>query len=737
MNTMIKKSLTIVLIVALLFNYTVTAMAAPSRNTGTVKYLSDIVLIQANSDEKADAIFAELQKEENGAFETKIQLDLNNGGENKVYLAYKSSTNVDDAITDIAVMNMYGDFTVGSYEQIYNASLEKYLEVANDYRIMAEEFKRNYAANDAGALTAYRQMNYYYIEEDGVKTYMGDYFLNFPEDGTQFAKVLFNGNLNIVANLRSLMSMAIGDTATTLKDRITASYAMAETDSSIYSNFAYEEVAEALKTQTQEMKDQINTLPDEIQSIEESDLEDEYKENAISLATQNLENANAYFELLNEITFGDNKLGDLILETPVLETALFFPIAAAATQAEALMMEYNSFYTLLLYDVLETLGAELDAALADVEKDYEPLSVYYGVQNDLAEGTIGVTGDAQLLTSTTGRSFFSEAVDDSVITILGNVGFGVLGAAGIASIIGGSVYLSAKRAAAEAVYKPLAESYALAVKDYNTIHKTLNHWVNSYSSMVQYPSHIPMADKVYGPHIEEYSRQIVNAHKEMTKASEALNAVNPGLSGGQIALGSFFITLGAVMIGISIWQLIEINSKYEPTYTDIPDNMVSVVTDETYGDRFINYKNVPSYYYDGDTIQTRENDTNGYDGNQWVSLYYTKNYEAGNCMTTSADLIATETVRSGYSAIHLFAHQSNYNLNSYCNRDDAADVYLSFKYSTNQKSAATEVPDVVGSSFSGGMIAISGFSGLALGLGLMAIIKRKDKSKYIEGNDNK
>lgn len=737
MNTFIKKSLTLVLIVALLFNYTVTAMAAPSRNKGTVKYLSDIVLIEASSDEKADAIFAELQKEENGAFEAKISLDLNNGGDNKVYLAYKSSTNVDDAITDISVMNMYGDFTVGSYEQIYNATLEKHLEVANDYRIMAEEFKRNYAANDAGALTAYRQMNYYYIEEDGVKTYMGDYFLNFPEDGTQFAKVLFGGNLNIVANLRALMSMGIGDTNATLKDRITASYALAETDSTIYSNFAYEEVAEALKTQTQEMKNQINTLPDEIQSIEESDLEDEYKENSIAMATLNLENANAYFELLNEIQIGDNNLGDLILETPVLETTLFFPIAAAATQAESLMMEYNSFYTLLLYDVLETLGAELDAALADIEKDYEPLSVYYGVQNDLAEGTIGVTGDAQLLTSTTGRSFFSEAVDDSVVTILGNIGFGVLGAAGIASIIGGSVYLSVKRAAAEAVYKPLAESYWLAYDQFVVVEKSLNHWVNSYVSFVNTSDDIAMADQAFGAHIREYSNQIASAHTELTKASEAISGVNPGLTSGQIALGSFFITLGAVMIGISIWQLIEINSKYEPTYTDIPDNMVSVVTNETYGDRFINYKNVPSYYYDGDTIKTRENDTNGYDGNQWVSLYYTKNYEAGNCLTTSADLIATETVRSGYSAIHLFAHQSNYNLNSYCNRDNASPVYLSFKYSTNQKSAATEVPDVVGSSFSGGMIAISGFSGLAIGLGLMAMIKRKDKPKHIEENDNK
>ena len=178
------------------------------------------------------------------------------------------------------------------------------------------------------------------------------------------------------------------------------------------------------------------------------------------------------------------------------------------------------------------------------------------------------------------------------------------------------------------------------------------------------------------------------------------------------------------MMGLSIWQLTEIYNKFEITYTDIPDNMVDVVSYED-GDRFVNYKNVRAYYYEDGTLKDRENDLNAYDGRQWVSLYYTKNYEAGYCLTASPDLIATEAGKTGYTSLHLFGRSDGYNTNSYCNRDGAEAVYLAFKYSTNQKSAVTDVPDIVGSLFSVGTIAISALVGFAGGIILTASINKK------------
>ena len=144
------------------------------------------------------------------------------------------------------------------------------------------------------------------------------------------------------------------------------------------------------------------------------------------------------------------------------------------------------------------------------------------------------------------------------------------------------------------------------------------------------------------------------------------------------------------------------------------------------GDMKLQTKNVPAYYYDEKgVLATRENDLNAYDGRQWVSLYYTKNYEAGYCLTSSPDLIATEAGKTGYTSVHLFGRSDGYNTNSYCNRENADEVYLAFKYSTNQKSAVTDVPAIIGSLFHVGTIAISAFVGFSAGVVLMVCINKK------------
>jgi hypothetical protein len=158
------------LVAALLFNCSPIALAAPSRNKGNVKYLSEVALIEAVSDEEAQKALTELKKEENGGFTDMITLDLNKGGQKKVYLAFKTSTNVDDAITDLAIMNMNGNFSMGNYEQILSENMESFAAIARDYRVIAAAFAEAYAVGNVNALTAYRQMNLYYVEENGVKT---------------------------------------------------------------------------------------------------------------------------------------------------------------------------------------------------------------------------------------------------------------------------------------------------------------------------------------------------------------------------------------------------------------------------------------------------------------------------------------------------------------------------------------------------------------------------------------
>ena len=137
-------------------------------------YLSDLKMAEANTADEAKNMLTD-------AGFTVLDKNLNPGGDKVVYLGYKKSTNVDDAITDVKVMNMKGGFNISDYETIFEEAMDTYSSEVNNIRIAANEFAANYKAGKKEALNAYRQLNYYYVENDkGVKTYMGDYMLNFP-----------------------------------------------------------------------------------------------------------------------------------------------------------------------------------------------------------------------------------------------------------------------------------------------------------------------------------------------------------------------------------------------------------------------------------------------------------------------------------------------------------------------------------------------------------------------------
>ena len=724
MKKLFTKFVTFSLVAALLIACSPTALAAPSRNKGNVKYLSEVALIEAVSDDEAQKALTELKKEENGGFTDMITLDLNKGGQKKVYLVYKTSTNVDDAITDLAVMNMEGDYSMGNYEQLLTDTINGYMEVTEDYRVMAAAFAANYAAGNDNAELAYRQMNYYYIEENGVKTYMGDYMLNFPASNDSFANILFKGNLNIIGNLRTLLAMGIGGSENTLAMRIAEAYQNAEADGQVYQNASYEKTAKVLQKDLEGMKKDLLNLEAEMSKVKEEELDQEEKELLLETMQRTLDVSQAFLDFLKEIPMGDTTLGDYVMNTAVIEVNNLYPVVAAGSQAEQLLMEYHSLYSLLLYSGLRENMADLEAALAELEEGFQPLSVFHGVQNDLIAGTIGVTGDAEISSNSSGKSFWGIFSDPS--TMGASIGLSVLGVGGVASMIGGVAYLvktaaanTAANASQKLMWQQAVEKATAEVEKYNQLLGNSGGKIRSGHMMSE--------------QFLEYNGKLATAETELNKCTAKLNSVsNSALTGGQIFVGSLFIAVGAVSMGISIWQLTKLYNKYEIAYTDIPDNMVDVVSYED-GDRFVNYKNVPAYYYEADKLLTRENDLNAYGGRQWVSLYYTKNYEAGYCLTSSPDLIATEAEKTGYTSVHLFGRSDGYNTNAYCNRENADAVYLAFKYSTNQKSAVTDVPDIVGSLFNAGTIAISALVGFAAGIVLMASVnKRKmkeDKAK--------
>ena len=180
-------------------------MMMPASAGRVTYYLSDLKMAEAATADEAKQLLTD-------AGFTVFDKNLNPGADKAVYLGYKKSTNVDDAITDVKVMNMNGGFNISDYETIFEEAMDTYSSEINKLRIAANEFAANYKAGKKEAQLAYRQLNYYYVENDkGVKTYMGDYILNFPTENDDFADILLKGNTNILNNIKILLSMGVAD----------------------------------------------------------------------------------------------------------------------------------------------------------------------------------------------------------------------------------------------------------------------------------------------------------------------------------------------------------------------------------------------------------------------------------------------------------------------------------------------------------------------------------------------
>ena len=327
----------IVLVVSLL------AMAImPAGAARATYYLSDLKMAEADTEEAAKALLT-------GKGYTVLDKNLNPGGGKAVYLGYKKSTNVEDAITDVRVMNMNGGFNITDYDTIKNDAIQEYGKTINNFRIAAKEFAENYQIGKKEALLAYRQLNYYYVEKDGVKTNMGDFMLNFPEKNDDFADILFKGNPNILNNIRILLAMGVSDGGA-LIDRIKA----AADNEEVYGKKQYFEDAKAIASKTLQLKkllDETNERFDEIEA--DPDLTKEEKETALIMPRYTITLIMAFEQILKDIPCGEGgNYGEYFNKKSITDYSVFYPLVEAMTPGQKAMAVSGQLHSVLVYNAV-------------------------------------------------------------------------------------------------------------------------------------------------------------------------------------------------------------------------------------------------------------------------------------------------------------------------------------------------------------------------------------------------
>ena len=178
-------------------------------------------------------------------------VDLNQGGSSKnslmrkgeavVYLGYKTTDNADEAITDLATMNMKGGYSFADYqklieehkEQVIKPFIEKFMGTVKEYR---ENYNGDNADNKAKATVIHDLLNK--ITDDDTGMGMGDFFLaeTKGELGEAYEKlsdsekkqhgdlttILMQGQGSIVMLMEQLLSTAADTADDTWLDRFLA-----------------------------------------------------------------------------------------------------------------------------------------------------------------------------------------------------------------------------------------------------------------------------------------------------------------------------------------------------------------------------------------------------------------------------------------------------------------------------------------------------------------------------------
>jgi hypothetical protein len=655
-----KRIISMLLILTTLF----TTLAVNVSAARTEEYVSEVALIYEDSVEEA-------RKAIEGTDWKLFEQDLNANADymidDGVYLIYKTSTNVEDAITDLRVMDMYGGFSISNYQKQLEESRKAYKEIAADIRIVANEFKALYEAGDEMALLAYRQMNLYKdISETEMR--MCDFFLNIPSDDA-LVMVMMQGNSRVFENLVILLALGISRAnEATLSERIAEKYA----NKDALTDIEYHDDAV-------ELAKQFETLYATIKRYETLKLEHNYEDEDITEAeAQLLMEGGATARLLETIPYGNGSLKDFIL-LHNWTTVDLYPIVAAMTEGQKILSFMNLFEYVLQYSSSNKSIEELNKMVDEIEDSMakendgtiKPIDVYLGVDRSLFEGNFAFTTAAQRQQAITGYEYMlDQTLGDTGLQVATYTLLGL-------SVISASAPLFAK---------------ALVV---NVL--------------------VPLGKKIAVEAVVT-GVEVVNVPMKLSGFFTYKIAGHPYIFYG-VALGLALIAIGTV--AINIWY-----DYYNPEYTAIPDTIVDVRATDL-GDKYIKYTSAEVF---GE--EDMNADFNAYQGKEWIALYYTKDANAGNCLTPYFVFKDNDnSIARRHQGVSMFGEDKAFNLNSHVFNGDAKGAYLTVRYSTAKKAAA-DVPTVVGSMLAqGAFYALTALAGAGIGVGGTVLLQNAKKKK--------
>ena len=784
MKKSVKRLISFLLVISLVLTSSISVFAAAEE-----EYLSELRLVYAENYSEAKEILKDTNFKDYEVLNENLNKNTNKIG---VWLAYKTTTDIEEAITDLSVMQMQGGYSEGNYQEMLKESYSEYRDMGNIYLQAIDYFIEAYDSGDYLADVAYRQLNFYTVKTVGKTTQkphsfegelLGDIFYE-GIDVEDLATLFMQGNAYALQNIRSLLAMGVSynEDGLTYMEKVVEAAAKMNADPEAFENNGVDKLLPKISAV-------LNSLREQFKRLETVEKEFNWEDDVFTKDEIEFAEISLIATLMRDAEYLDGKsLYDFCKEYKRgVPDAKLYPLAVALNPGQAALTEVFHFYDVIRYSISDMSPDVIEEKLSEQEEIYaeEPFNLYAGVDRSIFDGSFALTTAAARANDMNEYSLeeilFGNAASAhmTVAVSAGAIGLGITVYALCRTIYYKTHMVNASDAAGGSANTAMVDALKNAAESVNNLATKVaaNHGDLTYGQLVDniINNNLSSINKVLSTSIKNFdvgnyttlSEKLdmlnqwadsaddilaadLDTLDDIALAAKAANknafsydfndsySYSKVLYGGGTTLTTIlYLAGGAMMLYSAITMGITIYNYYHPDYDDIPTAMVDMI-ETADGDRFIKYDAVleAEPKTEGDKKGAYlPGDLNAFNAQRWNALYYTKSYEAGKPLLADEFIVSASNnkAKDGYTPVHRFGEVICYDLNKYNFSDKSPSIYLSVKQSKNDKAAVADVPEVIGSIFSGGMWLLFGGIGAIVGvggtLGTQSLLKKKHTQK--------
>ena len=620
------------------------------------EYVSDVRIYTAASPEAAKALC------QNDGF-IPVDGDLNDGANGgSVVLGYQTTTDVEQAVTDVRMMQMTSGFSMVDYTEVVSRQYPQLDGMIADEYAAINEFVQKLESGSANAETALNYLNLFTIPETGMK--LGDYFVSGAVDKKMLKKLFLQSTAAISTTIFGQLTLGVSDSPDdTWAGRVYGFREMfdAEHDEESEEEQSRDPYAELDKQYLNNTERLVTVLQDFSTKYQNAIVRaeknggklPEISSDEATPEEMNEKGTDSLYvlahDVLNLFSYDDETLlGDWLVEMGCQKLAKknelrqLYPLTASMSYGQIVTTEITGICSSALYisdmssqnEALKKGLSEAKAACRELEGQ-DVISVWSGVDQDMFKRKVAVTGDAQRYTN------IKNTADNMVkrnkaIQVLENV----------TDIAQKSVAIAGGVAAVLMIPNALVQVIAA-------------------DAALWYCQH--------------FTTYMIFAC--MGKVASIIGTI------------SLIVLIVAIIVMVIVW----IYEAFAPecddlTYTEIPEIAMDLSTDDNESG------NGGMLRYDLVRGPDGKADINAYEGKQWNALYYSKNTASGKPVTVTEGKspfivqVGNSINPKGYAPVRNFDEIYAANLNANVKQTDANQIYLFYSL-PGSKANTTVVPD--------------------------------------------